>query len=90
MKDRIDGLADALRPGAPRKVTDEQVEVVVTGVVAETGSPAGTSPGQPGSLPELGVCVDPEFIAWVRDVVGLYMNRPSTPWSWPWTRSQAG
>jgi hypothetical protein len=26
-----DGLADAPRPGAPRKITDEQVEVLVAG-----------------------------------------------------------
>jgi hypothetical protein len=30
---------------------------------------------------------DPEFIGKVRDVVGLYMTRPSTPWSCAWTRS---
>src|SRR5215472_4880840 len=30
MEHRMDGLADAPRPGAPRKITDEQVEVLVT------------------------------------------------------------
>jgi hypothetical protein len=37
MSDRTDGLADAPRPGAPRKITDEQVEVVVTRVLTEKG-----------------------------------------------------
>jgi hypothetical protein len=30
MEGRMEGLTDALRPGALRKITDEQVEVVVT------------------------------------------------------------
>jgi hypothetical protein len=34
---RMDGLADAPRSGAPRKITDEQVEVVVTRVLTEKG-----------------------------------------------------
>src|SRR5579859_4190237 len=34
---RLDGLADAPRPGAPRTITDEQVEVVVTRVLTEKG-----------------------------------------------------
>jgi transposase len=97
---RLDGLADAPRPGAPRKVTDEQVEVVVTRVLSEKG------PGQDshwstramagetglsqstvsriwrafGLKPHLvetwKLSADPEFIAKVRDVVGLYMNPP--------------
>jgi transposase len=37
MGDRMGGLADAPRPGAPRKITDEQVEVVVTRVLTEKG-----------------------------------------------------
>jgi len=37
MEGRVDGLADAPRPGAPRKITDEQVEVVVTRVLTEKG-----------------------------------------------------
>jgi transposase len=37
MKDRTKGLTDAPRPGAPRKITDEQVEVVVTRVLTEKG-----------------------------------------------------
>lgn len=30
LEQRLDGLADQQRPGAPRKVTDEDVERVVT------------------------------------------------------------
>jgi len=37
MEHRMDGLADAPRPGAPRTITDEQVEVVVTRVLTEKG-----------------------------------------------------
>ena len=37
MEGRMEGLADAPRPGAPRKITDEQVEVVVTRVLTEKG-----------------------------------------------------
>jgi transposase len=34
---RLKGLADTPRPGVPRKITDEQVEVVVTRVLTEKG-----------------------------------------------------
>jgi transposase len=37
MSDRMEGLTDAPRPGAPRKITDDQVEVVVTRVLTEKG-----------------------------------------------------
>ncbi len=37
MEGRMKGLTDAPRPGAPRKITDEQVEVVVTRVLTEKG-----------------------------------------------------
>jgi transposase len=33
MESRLKGLGDAPRPGAPRKITDQQVEVAVTRVV---------------------------------------------------------
>jgi len=36
-EDRMDGLVDAARPGAPRKITDEQIEVVVTRVLTQKG-----------------------------------------------------
>ena len=31
----MDGLTDAAKPGAPRKITDEQVEAVVTRVLTQ-------------------------------------------------------
>jgi transposase len=37
MERRLDGLADVPRPGAPRKITDEQVEVLVTRTLTERG-----------------------------------------------------
>jgi transposase len=97
---RLDGLADAPRPGTPRKITDEQAEVVVTRVLTEKGrgqdthwstrSMAGETGLSQSSVsriwrafglrPHLAetwkLSTDPEFIAKVRDVVGLYMNPP--------------
>src|SRR5271154_624073 len=37
LEKRMDGLADAPRPGQPRKITDEQVEVVITRTLNERG-----------------------------------------------------
>jgi len=37
MERRMDGLSDAPRPGAARKITDEQVEVLVTRTLTEKG-----------------------------------------------------
>jgi transposase len=37
MERRLDGLGDAPRPGATRKITDEQVEVLVTRTLTEKG-----------------------------------------------------
>ncbi len=34
---RLTVLADAARPGAPRKITDEQVELVITRTLTEKG-----------------------------------------------------
>jgi transposase len=35
--DRVEGLSDEPRPGAPRKITDEQVELVITKTLEERG-----------------------------------------------------
>ena len=35
--DRLEGLSDEPRPGAPRKITDEQVELVITRTLEEQG-----------------------------------------------------
>jgi transposase len=100
MEHRMNGLADAPRPGAPRKITDEQVEVVVTRVLTERGRGQDTHWSTRSMAEETGLSqssvsriwrafglkphvvetwklsADPEFIAKVRDVVGLYMNPP--------------
>jgi transposase len=100
MAERMGGLADAPRLGAPRTITDEQVEVVVTRVLTEKGrgqdshwttrSMAGETGLSQSSVSRIWrafglkphvvetwkLSTDPEFIAKVRDVVGLYMNPP--------------
>jgi transposase len=35
--DRLDGLCDEPRAGAPRKITDKQVEMVITKTLEERG-----------------------------------------------------
>ena len=37
VSDRLEGLSDEPRPGAPRKITDEQVELVITRTLEERG-----------------------------------------------------
>jgi transposase len=100
MEGRLKGLADAPRPGAPRKITDEQVEVVVTRALTEkdpgqdthwsTRAMAGETGLSQSSVSRIWrafglkphlvetwkLSADPEFIAKVRDVVGLYMSPP--------------
>jgi transposase len=100
MTDRMGGLADAPRPGAPRKIAGEQVEIVVTRVLTEKGrgqdthwttrSMAGETGLSQSSVSRIWrafglrphvvetwkLSTDPEFIAKVRDVAGLYMNPP--------------
>ena len=100
MEHRLGGLADAPRPGAPRKITDEQVEVVVTQVLTKKGPGQDTHWSTRTMAAETGLSqssvsriwrafglkphivetwklsTDPEFIAKVRDVVGLYMSPP--------------
>jgi len=39
---RLEGLSDEPRPGAPRKITDEQVELVITKTLEEQGPGADT------------------------------------------------
>jgi transposase len=100
VRDGMKGLTDAPRPGAPRKITDEQVEVVVTRVLTEKGPGQDTHWSTRSMAGETGLSqssvsriwrafglkphlletwklsTDPQFIAKVRDVVGLYMNPP--------------
>ena len=42
LRGRLDGLADMPRPGAPRTITDEQVELVITKALTEPGPRPGT------------------------------------------------
>jgi hypothetical protein len=93
-------LADAPRPGAPQKITDEQVEVLVTRTLVENGpgqdtdwstrtmaAEAGLSQStvsriwrafglKPHLVETWKLSTGPDFIAKVRDVVGLYMSPP--------------
>jgi transposase len=97
---RVDALADAKRPGAPRKITDEQVEVVITRTLTEKGRGQDTHWSTRSMADETGLSqssvsriwrafglkphlvetwklsTDPEFIAKVRDVVGIYLSPP--------------
>src|SRR5580692_4828773 len=100
MERRLDGLGDAPRPGAVRKITDEQVEVLVTRTLTEKGRGQDSHWSSRAMAAETGLSqssvsriwrafglkphvvetwklsTDPQFIAKVRDVVGLYMNPP--------------
>jgi transposase len=100
LESRLDGLADAPRPGAPRKISDEQVEVLVTRTLAQKGrgqdahwstrsmaAETGLSQSsvsriwrafglKPHLVETWKLSTGPEFIAKVRDVVGLYMSPP--------------
>ena len=100
MSGRMGALGDAPRPGAPRKITDEQVETLVTRTLTEKGRGQDTHWSTRTMAAETGLSqssvsriwrafglkphlvetwklsTDPEFIAKVRDVVGLYMSPP--------------
>ncbi len=99
LKLRMDGLLDEPRVGAPRTVSDEQVEEVVAKTLEETprgethwsrrsmaravGLSADTIGRiwhafglQPHRSEGLRLSPDPQFIAKVRDIVGLYMSPP--------------
>ena len=100
MDGRMGALADAPRPGKPRTITDEQVEVLVTRTLTVKGpgqdshwstrtmaAEAGLSQSsvsriwrafglKPHVVETWKLSADPEFIAKVRDVVGLYMSPP--------------
>jgi transposase len=100
MDGRMGALADAPRPGKPRTITDEQVEVLVTRTLTVKGpgqdshwstrtmaAEAGLSQSsvsriwrafglKPHVVETWKLSADPDFIAKVRDVVGLYMSPP--------------
>src|SRR5919199_539298 len=95
----LDGLLDEPRPGAPRRITDEQVERAVATTLEATPADAThwstRSLARATGLSQTAVCRiwrafalkphrvdtfklsnDPQFIAEVRDVVGLYLDPP--------------
>jgi transposase-like protein len=100
LEGRVGALGDAPRPGAARKITDEQVEAPVTRTLIGRGpgqdshwstrtmaAEAGLSQSsvsriwrafglKPHAVETWKLSTDPEFIAKVRDVVGLYMSPP--------------
>jgi transposase len=96
---RLEGLYDEPRVGAPRQITDEEVEEIVVQTLETTpkgrthwstrkmAAKAGVSPSSVGRIwrahglkPHVvrgfKLSNDPQFIAKVRDVVGLYMSPP--------------
>src|SRR5271167_1719568 len=98
-RQRLDGLLDEPRPGAPRTIEDAVVEQVITKTLHEKPREAthwssrtmakasGLSQTavvriwrafglQPHRAETFKLSTDPLFIEKVRDIVGLYLNRP--------------
>ena len=96
---RLEGLRDEPRPGAPRTVDDARIEAVITatlesvppdathwssrGMAAASGLSMSTVQRvwrafglQPHRMDTFKLSTDPDFVAKVRDVVGLYMAPP--------------
>jgi transposase len=97
--DRLDGLYDEPRVGAPRTISDDEVEAVIVktletkpkgrthwstrsmaAVVGMSHATIGRMWRTFGLKPHVSrsfkISDDPQFVAKVRDVVGLYMNPP--------------
>ena len=106
---RTDGLLDEPRPGAPRRIGDEQVAALVdrtlstrpegathwslrtmaraTGLSVSTVGRVWRAFGlQPHRAETFKLSTDPLFAEKVRDIVGLYLPRPTAPWCCAWTR----
>lgn len=49
LRDRLAGLSDQPRPGRPRKITDEQIELVITKTLGQRG-PEGDKPWSTRSM----------------------------------------
>jgi len=96
---RVDGLRDEPRPGAPRTIDDERIEAVITrtlesqpddathwssrGMAHDSGLSVSTVQRiwrafglKPHRQETFKLSTDPDFVAKVRDVVGLYMAPP--------------
>src|SRR3978361_2149228 len=96
---RVDGLRDEPRPGAPRTIDDERIEAVITrtlesqpddathwssrGMAHDSGLSVSTVQRiwrafglKPHRQDTFKLSTDPDFVAKVRDVVGLYVAPP--------------
>jgi transposase len=96
---RLDGLLDEPRVGAPRKITDENVEAIIVKTLETTpkgrthwstrkmASHVGISHTMVGRIwrtfglkphrtLSFKLSPDPQLVAKIRDIVGLYMNPP--------------
>lgn len=99
VEDRIEGLRDAPRPGAPRTIGDDKVEAIIVdtlesmptgasrwstrsmakkaGIAADSVSRIWRAFGlKPHRTQSFQLSTDPDFVAKVRDIVGLYINPP--------------
>ena len=80
VQDRLKGLYDEPRPGAPRAITDEQVEQVVVHTLEST--PRGATHGSTREMAKATGCEgfklspDPLLVPKVRNIVGLYIHPP--------------
>src|SRR5215207_7911055 len=100
LADRLEGLRDEPRSGAPRKVDDARIEAVIVrtleglpdgathwssrGMAKASGLSTSTVQRiwrafglQPHRLETFKLSTDPDFVAKVRDVVGLYLAPPA-------------
>ncbi len=96
---RVEGLRDEPRPGAPRTIEDKRIEAVITrtleskpeaathwssrGMARDTGLSVSTVQRiwrafglKPHRQETFKLSTDPDFVAKVRDVVGLYVSPP--------------
>ena len=99
VEDRLEGLRDEPRPGAPRTVDDARIEATIVktleslprdathwssrGMAKESGLSVSSVQRiwrafglQPHRMETFKLSSDPDFVAKVRDVVGLYVSPP--------------
>jgi transposase len=99
VEQRVDGLSDELRSGAPRTIEDERIEAIVVqtleslpldathwssrGMAKASGVSVSSVQRiwrafglQPHRMETFKLSTDPNFVAKVRDVVGLYVSPP--------------